>query len=111
MNTQEILFDELKRVLSELGETDSQQDDSELLAVLKANYRLKKPELASILEMVQGKSRSADSDKKRETLLSQLDGYLKVLQIRVRNLDLQNPDLKKLKIAISNRKSQMKKLS
>ncbi len=103
-------LDELRKLLNKVGKSGAGKSGAaSLKAFLKSNYRLSPEETAQVVAYLEGKERQDSAQDEQQEIVSQINGYLEVLQMRPRKYDAENPDIAKLKTLVANRKSMLKR--
>ncbi|MBT3785420.1 hypothetical protein HOF92_10620 [bacterium] len=110
MNHDMYLLDQLNELIKTVGKQKRVSNVPKVRTLLKKNFHLSDEEMNHLTELL--KSREIQPELGPDSQeLRKINAYLDILEIRPRNFDSQNPDLKKLKILVANRKMKVKRSS
>ena len=108
MNHDLYLLDQLNELIKSVGKQKRTSSVPKVRSLLKKHFHLSDEEMAHLTDLL--KSREVKSETGLDSKdLRKINGYLDILDIRPRNYDPENPDLKKLKVLVANRKMKMKR--
>lgn len=101
------LLDAIK--LAEQAEKGT-QDDQELVAVLKKNYKLDKSEVNAVLELVQGKAKQTTNESgDNSAALAKVKAFCEICGVRSTNRAGENLSLKSIRQRVYNMRSKINK--
>lgn len=78
---------------------------------MKGQYALSRDAVAEVLAKVEELAQAESRDSVSPENIKEINLYVELLGLKLRTYDSQKPDLKKLKIAVNNKISALKKAS
>jgi DNA-binding transcriptional MerR regulator len=103
----------IKKYIDENAHYFNPADDSELISLIKANYRVTNEEIRSICEILEGRRKENQiAQKEIDKIVKNLEAYCQIVGVKMMSKGEDGSpvlDIEKLKTKLSARKSAVKK--